>query len=85
MKFKFFNRKKIVSKILRILIFSFFVINPNLLMMFTKFISGENSISQVFYGTFLGFWTVFISLWILKPAFIDHYIVLFNPEIKRIQ
>lgn len=54
-------------------------------MMFASLISGENSISQAFYGIFLGFWTVFITLWILKPSFIDHYIILFNPEIKRIQ
>jgi membrane-associated phospholipid phosphatase len=59
--------------------FLIFVINPNLLMMFSRFISGENSISQVFYGTFLGFWTVFITLWILKPVFIDHFIILFDP------
>ena len=54
-------------------------------MMFSKFISGENSLSQIFYGTFLGFWTVFITLWFLKPVFIDHFIILFDPEIKRIQ
>ncbi len=83
MKFKLFNQRKILSRILRLLLFSIFVIKPILLVMFTEFIAGENSISQVFYGSILGLWTVFINFWILKPLFIDHFIVLFNPEIKR--